>query len=118
MQKQAKDEVSMKVKHIEMMLREDYTKYPDLTETIQASLEKQRSGEAEETIEVILQKTRHGVPEGTNEARMLDEHEHQFGVSYRNSGAYEGDVPVVEKERLSGKKNPVMEKEKYEKANK
>lgn len=115
MQKQSRSEIETKVKTLEAMLSEDYTKYAEVTETEEAALEDRRVGDTDGPLEFTMEKGRKGADEGISEAR-LETGKQKVGADRRNPEAHQGDVPVLEKQRLSGDKNPVMEKEKYKKA--
>jgi hypothetical protein len=116
-QKRTASQVETRVQHIETMLREDFAKYKTPSETMQANLERGRTDNAEETLEAIIEKNRSKSPSESTEGQ-LDSSKGMFGNKPRNEKTSAGNEPMLEKQRLTGKKNPVMEKEKYEKANK
>jgi hypothetical protein len=115
-QKESRKKVEKKVKILEDMLREDYSKYVEVGATEESALEDRRSGSASDTIECILEKNRKGNCHSTTE-ELLNTGKQKVGVKRRNPEASKGDIPMLEKARLSSDKNPVMEKEKYKKAN-
>ena len=101
-------------KHIDSRLQDEHENAPN--EINEKQLDTHRAKEPEVLTEKQLEENRKA--NGTKEAtevleRRLDNEKGDFGIKMRNASAYEGDLPKLEEQRLSG--DPV-ENEKYEDA--
>ena len=96
--------------HTEMRLKEQHSETPDVIN--EAQLEKGRVPEKEVTIEALLEKNRTGSATEVTE-RRLDTADAKFENKYRNAETAKGNINKLEEQRL---KNDPVENEKYEPA--
>jgi len=73
-------------------------------------LETSRVPEKEQTLEALLDKNRTGAAEAITEG-MLDKKKGDFDIKFRNKDTYDGDINKLEEKRLA---NDPVEDEKYE----
>ena len=94
----------------EKQLVQENKKESEPNTVTEKQLEPDRVPEKEQTLEAQLDKTRTGAAESTTEG-MLDSSKGSFDIKYRDESAYDGDINKLEEKRLD---NDPVEDEKYE----